>query len=51
MGKLKGLGKKKPAETPMLPVLEAQEAPPEDTVRDALNFDCVGRRAEETIVS
>ncbi len=33
MGKLKGLGKKKPAETIMSTVVEAQEAPPEDTAR------------------
>jgi len=34
MGKLKGLGKKKNAETPMSTVVESQEAPREDTVRD-----------------
>ena len=38
MGKLKGLGKKKTTETPMLPVVETQEAEPEDVVSYRMKY-------------
>jgi hypothetical protein len=39
MGKLKGFGKKKTAETPVSPVVEAPAPPPEDTVSAILAID------------